>query len=69
MSAKHIAIPDGCLSCNREQRSRYLVELEALEIHIEAVPTPTLANPNIVVCRRCGQAWLLMPKQQADLPT
>lgn len=69
MSARHVAIPDGCLNCNREQRQVYLDKLRALEIHVEAVPTPQNLTSDVIVCRRCGQAWLLMPRSASDLPT
>lgn len=67
MSARHIAVPDGCLNCNREQRQLYLDKLRALEIHVE--PVPMTLSSDVVVCRRCGQAWLIMPREQNDLPT
>jgi hypothetical protein len=69
MSARHVAIPDGCLSCNPEQSQEYLDKLRALDIHVEPIPTPTNITPDVIVCSRCEQAWLLMPKGTSKLPT
>jgi len=58
--------PDGCLACNEDEaeRARLQALLDRRGIRVERVPTSRHAWKDVVVCRRCGQAWLLMPRDE-----
>jgi hypothetical protein len=57
--------PSGCLACNEceEECARLQALLDEHGVRVERVPTPLLAGRDVVFCRRCGQAWLLMPRR------
>ena len=52
--------PKGCLNCNPEEIEPLL---EERRIKVEAIPTPTHHSKDVIVCRKCGQAWLLLPRK------
>lgn len=53
--------PEGCVGCNSEEIQPLL---DARGIQVEAVPTPKTASTDVLVCQKCGQAWLLMPRKE-----
>ena len=57
--------PDGCLGCNPEEIGPLL---EERGIKVESVPVPAQPWSDVVVCQKCGQAWLLMPRDDESKP-
>jgi hypothetical protein len=51
--------PEGCLGCNPDEVQPLLDEHG---ITVESIPTPQNPSTDILVCKKCGQAWLLMPR-------
>lgn len=51
--------PEGCVGCNPEEIEPML---EERGIQVESVPTSQHGWRDVIVCPKCGQAWLLMPR-------
>lgn len=51
-------MPEGCLGCNPDVEP----VLEAHGITVEEIPLPKQPWSDVIVCPRCGRAWLLMPR-------
>ena len=58
--------PDGCLACNEDEEKRAKLQaiLDRRGVRVEKVPTPRHAWGDLVVCRKCGQAWVLMSRDE-----
>jgi len=51
--------PEGCAGCNPDE---ILPILEARDLDVEEVPATQHGWRDVIVCKRCGRAWLLMPR-------
>jgi hypothetical protein len=55
--------PEGCVGCNPDEVQPLL---DKHNIQVEAVPVPKAGWSDVVICQKCGQAWLLMPRESDD---
>lgn len=51
--------PEGCLGCNPDEIGPLLKERG---IEVEKVPDAKHGWKDVIECPKCGQAWLLMPR-------
>ena len=55
--------PEGCVGCNPDEVQPLL---DKHGIQVESVPVPKQAWSDVVICQKCGQAWLLMPREDDE---
>ena len=68
-TAKIVEPPQGCLACNLEEQDKIRALLDKHGVRVEKVPTPSHAWRDVVVCPNCGQAWLMMPREESSTPS
>jgi hypothetical protein len=55
---------EGCLACNTDPKEREMMRSMLAERGIRVEPVPTSGHGNAVVCPRCNQAWILLPRDE-----